>query len=105
MLGCLDVLSPRGYVSVGDEITHMRRTQIRALEKLAAPCQRISRQWKSHFSRVPDGVRELRASFNVAFLAVLMEAMDWLKHGPCRCSGSTKGGKRTNPFDGTDQQA
>jgi len=63
----------------------MRRTQIRALEKLAAPCQRISRQWKAHFSRVPDGVRELRASFNVAFLAVLMEAMDWPDVGLCRC--------------------
>ena len=69
----------------GDEITRMRRTQIRALEKLAAPCQRISRQWKAHFSRVPDGVRELRASFNVAFLAVLMEAMDWPDVGLCRC--------------------
>ena len=69
----------------GPEIVQMRRKQTRALEKLAADCSSISNRWKAHFSKVPDGVKQLRRGFNVAFLAVLLEAMDWPDVGLCRC--------------------
>jgi hypothetical protein len=69
----------------GAELARMRQRQVRAHEKIAAQCIGISRSWTAHFRDVHDGVKDLRKDSKVAFLAVLLEAMDWPDIKICRC--------------------
>ena len=67
----------------GPDLAKWRQKQIDFLGKLAHKCKPLTTKWFAMISDVPAGVKSLREGFNVAFLAVLLEAIDWPDKGLC----------------------
>jgi hypothetical protein len=55
--------------------------QIDFLRKLAHKCKPLTTKWFAMISDVPAGVKSLREGFNVVFLAVLLDSIDWTDKG------------------------
>jgi hypothetical protein len=51
------------------------------LRKLAHKCKPLTTKWFAMISDVPAGVKSLREGFNVVFLAVLLDSIDWTDKG------------------------
>jgi hypothetical protein len=67
----------------GTDLAKWRQKQIHLLGKLAHKCKPLTTKWFEMISDVPTGVKSLRAGFNVAFLAAVLEAIDWSDKGLC----------------------
>ncbi len=59
--------------------------QVRVLEAIRNSALPIDAAWKRRISNVPAGVKDLRQPFNIAFLAILLDALKWTDISLCSC--------------------
>jgi len=69
----------------GKKLADWRARQVRALEAIRSAALPIDAAWKRQISDVSAGVKNLRKPFNVAFLAILLDAMKWPDISLCSC--------------------
>jgi hypothetical protein len=62
-----------------------RAQQVRALETIRHCAVPIDAARKCQISNVPAGVKDLRQPFNIAFLAILLDAWEWPDISLCSC--------------------
>jgi hypothetical protein len=67
----------------GPDLANWRQQQVLELAKIAHKCKPLTAQWFAEVGDVPQGVQSLRAGFNLAFIAVVLEAIDWPDKGLC----------------------
>jgi hypothetical protein len=60
----------------GNQLAKWRVQQVRVLEVIRNSVLPIDEAWKRQISNVPAGVRNLRQPFNIAFLAVSLDALE-----------------------------
>jgi hypothetical protein len=65
------------------DLANWRQQQVLELAKIAHKCKPLTAQWFAEAGDVPQGVKSLRASFNLVFIAVVLEAIDWPDKGLC----------------------
>ena len=61
------------------------RADFGCLRKSGARHRQIDAAWKRQISDVPAGVKRLRQPFNIAFLAILLDAWEWPDVSLCSC--------------------
>ncbi len=59
--------------------------QIGCLRKSGARQHQIDAAWKRQISDVPAGVKRLRQPYNIAFLAIWLDAWEWSDVSLCSC--------------------
>ena len=69
----------------GEQLAKWRARQVRALEAIRQSAVPIDAAWKRQISNVPAGVKNLRQPFNIAFLAILLDALEWPDISLCSC--------------------
>ncbi len=69
----------------GEQLADWRARQIRVLEAIRSAAVPIDAAWKRQISDVPAGVKNLRQPFNIAFLAILLDALEWPDISLCSC--------------------
>jgi hypothetical protein len=60
----------------GKQVAKWRAQQVRVLEVIRNSVLSIDAAWKRQISNVPAGVKDLRQPFNIAFLAILLDAWE-----------------------------
>ena len=60
----------------GQDLAKWRAKQVDKLCKIAHKCKPLTAKWFATVGDVPQGVKVLRAGFNVAFIAVMLETVD-----------------------------
>jgi hypothetical protein len=60
----------------GEQLAKWRARQVRALEVIRQSAVPIDAAWKHQISNVPAGVKNLRQPFNIAFLVILLDALE-----------------------------
>ncbi len=61
----------------GEQLAKWRAQQMRVLEDFRRSAMPIDAAWKRQIADVSAGVKNLRKSFNVVFLAILRDALEW----------------------------
>ena len=61
----------------GSELVKWWSQQIDKLGKIDHKYKPLTPKWFARVGDVPQGVKYLRAGFNIAFIAVVLEAIDW----------------------------
>jgi len=69
----------------GKQLAKWRAQQVRVLEAIRNSALPIDAAWKRRISNVPAGVKDLRQPFNIAFLAILLDALEWPDISLCSC--------------------
>ena len=67
----------------GQDLAKWRPNQVDKVCKIAHKCKPLTAKWFATVGDVPQGVKALRAGFNFAFIAVMLEAIDWPDKGLC----------------------
>ena len=69
----------------GEQLAKWRVKQMRVLEEIRRSAMPIDAAWKRQIADVSAGVKNLRKPFNVAFLAILLDALEWPDVSLCSC--------------------
>jgi len=72
-------------VTTGTDLSELRLRTVKALDKIASAARPITASWMRLCSAAPPGVKDLRKDMNVAFIAILIDAMEWPDVGLPRC--------------------
>ena len=72
-------------VTTGADLSELRLRTVKSLDKIASAARPITASWVRWCSAAPAGVKDLRQDMNVAFISILIDAMEWPDVGLPRC--------------------